>query len=62
MVYKCRRGLIGIMNLPCLLFQLKREQVRQQQEVDPEWVELIKEARKLGITIEEIRRFLRKDF
>ncbi len=31
-----------------------------RKDLDPEWVELIKEAKRYGITIEEIRRFLKK--
>lgn len=32
-----------------------------KKDLDLEWVELIKEARRYGITIEEIRKFLRKN-
>ena len=31
-----------------------------EKELDQEWVELIKEARELGISIEEIKNFLNK--
>ena len=31
-----------------------------EKELDKEWVELIKEALELGISIEEIRNFLNK--
>jgi len=31
------------------------------EELDKEWIELIKEARDLGISIEEVLTFLKKD-
>lgn len=32
----------------------------EKEDLDEEWVELIKEARKMGKTIDEIRDFLKK--
>ncbi|WP_188455145.1 anti-repressor SinI family protein [Virgibacillus oceani] len=32
--------------------------IETKKELDTEWVELIKEAKELGITIEEIQQFL----
>lgn len=37
-----------------------KETLDIKKELDPDWVELIKEAKRSGITIEEIRRFLKK--
>jgi hypothetical protein len=34
--------------------------LNSEKELDKEWVELIKEAIELGISIEEIRNFLNK--
>lgn len=35
------------------------DQLERIIELDPEWVELIKEAKRYGINIDEIRKFLR---
>ncbi|TKD70666.1 anti-repressor SinI family protein [Pseudalkalibacillus hwajinpoensis] len=35
--------------------------VHTKQKLDQDWVELIKEAKKLGLTIEEVYAFLHKE-
>nr|WP_101842995.1 anti-repressor SinI family protein [Halobacillus sp. Marseille-P3879] len=32
----------------------------KQKRVDQEWVQLIKEAKRLGLEIEDVRKFLRR--
>lgn len=33
----------------------------EEKKLDKEWIELIKEALKMGIAMEEIRRFLKEN-